>query len=314
MTPARTEREGAAIGIAAILATTSLMALGDALVKRIGTDIGVWQIYVLRSLIALPLTLALIALTARRLETIPKHPGWILLRSAALMAMWVAFYAALPVLSLPVIAAAYYTGPLFITALASPLSGEPVGPRGWAAVLIGFLGVLVILGPGTDAFNWAALLPVLAAFFYALAAIITRTKCRGESPLVLSLALNLSFLVVGIVMSAALALSAGAPETMSIPRFLARPWAATELSQWLVIAGLAGLAVAIGAGVAKAYQSGPPQVIAAFDYAYLVFACLWSWAFFSVAPEPMTILGMVLIAGAGLLSLRATQARIRPAI
>lgn len=79
--------------------------------------------------------------------------------------------------------------------------GEPVGRRRWLAVLAGFIGVLIILRPGAESFsNFSpdALPPILAAVFYALAAILTRSKCADENPVTLSLALSVSFLVWGL--------------------------------------------------------------------------------------------------------------------
>ena len=66
---------------------------------------------------------------------------------------------------------------------------------------------------------------------------------------------------------------------------------------------MACLIVATSAGVAKAYQSGPSSVIATFDYSYLVFAVLWSFLFFSELPRLSTVIGMLSIAGAGLMTL-----------
>jgi drug/metabolite transporter (DMT)-like permease len=222
--------------------------------------------------------------------------------------MWLAFYAALSVFSLPVVAAAYYTAPLFITLFSALIVGEPVGPRRWIGILIGFMGVLVILRPGTAAFSWLTLLPILSAVFYALAAIVTRTRCIDERPLALSLALNLSFLLTGAVASAAIALWAPAATLVDANPFLFGDWSAMGVREWQIVAMLAVLIVAVSAGVAKAYQCAPPAIIATFDYSYLVFAAFWSFAIFSDVPDAATIVGMILIAGAGLLviSLRST--------
>ena len=283
-----------------MLATALVMAFGDALAKRISADFSLWQVYLLRSLFAVPLTVALPRLGGGTLRS--KALGWIALRSALLMAMWVFFYAALASLSLPVVAAAYYTGPLFITGFSALLIREPIGGRRWLAIGLGFLGVLAILRPGTAAFSWLALLPVLSAMFYALAAIVTRVKCAEENPLMLSLGLNLSFALFGAVGSLVLILFGPLPGAAE-HRFLFGPWAEMGLSQWGIIALMAVLIVAVSVGVAKAYQSGPPAIIATFDYSYLIFAAFWSVVFFAELPDGSTLLGMLLIGGAGLLTL-----------
>lgn len=299
--PSNHHPERTTLGVIVIVVTASVMAFGDALVKHVASDFSLWQIYVMRSLVAIPLTIALLLFSVRPAEIMPKSSGWAFLRSTLLVMMWITFYAALPVLSLSVVAASYYTGPLFITLLSALLIDEPVGLRRWIAISIGFIGVLVIIRPGTEAFSHLTLLPIASAVFYALAAIITRTRCIDEKPLVLSLALTVSFLMVGAIGTAAIVWwGPAAPETSAYP-FLLGHWTTMGVREWGIIALLAVLIVAISSGVAKAYQSGPPAIIATFDYTYLVFAAFWSFVFFSEVPGAATIIGTLLIAAAGLL-------------
>jgi drug/metabolite transporter (DMT)-like permease len=302
--PIRHTPENIAVGVIVIVVTGFTMAFGDALVKYISSDFTLPQIFVLRSLVAIPVLLALLLFNHRPREILPRSIGWTLLRSALLVLMWICFCAALPILSLPVVAAAYYSGPLFIALLSALLIGEPVGPRRWTAVLIGFIGVLVILRPGTQAFSYATLLPIGSALSYALAAIVTRARCAAERPLVLSLALNLSLLAAGAIAAGALHVWQPSASRGAAYPFLLGHWGVMGVREWGVIALLAVLIVAVSAGVAKAYQSGPPALIATFDYGYLVFAAFWSFVFFSEPPDVLTIMGMLLIAGAGLLIVR----------
>ncbi len=298
-----------------IVATTFTMAFGDALVKSISADFTVWQIYVLRSFVAIPLTIGLLLFRGGPASIRPRSIGSTALRSMLLMLMWIAFYAALPILSLPVVAAAYYTGPLFTTLLSALLIGEPVGPRRWTAILIGFIGVVVILRPGTDAFSFVTLLPIASALCYALAAIITRTRCIDEKPLVLSLALNISFLAVGAIATGAIVMwNPTEPQATAHP-FLLGHWTTMGGREWAIITLLAILIVAVSSGVAKAYQSGPPAIIATFDYTYLIFAAFWSLVMFADVPDIATAAGMLLIAAAGIVSVaRPRDSRRAPSL
>jgi drug/metabolite transporter (DMT)-like permease len=304
--PPDIKSERIALGVATMVATDFAMSFADAAVKYVSTDFTLWQIYVARSIPAIALIAALALLGPRPIRILPRSPGWAGARSLLLMAMWIAFYAALSLLSLPVVAAAYYTAPLFITLFSAAIVGDRIGPRRWSAILIGFLGVLVILRPGTAAFSWLTLLPILSAVLYALAAIVTRTRCIDERPLALSLALNLSFLATGAVATAARALWAPGDRVVALNPFLLGPWSPMGGREWLVIAFLAVLIVAVSIGVAKAYQCGPPAVIATFDYSYLPFATFWSFAIFSELPDVPTLAGMVMIAGAGWLVIAGT--------
>ena len=287
-----------------ILASVFLMSLGDALVKQISTELTLWQIFVVRSILAIPISIFPLLYRPRPWVVQPKGLRWIVLRSGLLVSMWVAFYTALPVLNLSVVAAALYTGPLFIALFSALLLREPVGLWRGLSLVLGFVGVLVILRPGTNAFASAMLLPIVSAVLYSLAMIITRSKCIGEAPLVLSLVLNASFLLAGVVATGALALWGPSPQDATADPFLLGQWVPMGEREWALMALMALLIVAVSAGVAKAYQSGPAAIIATFDYAYLVFAAFWGFVFFAERPDVATVVGMILIAGAGVLVTR----------
>lgn len=98
--------------------------------------------------------------------------------------------------------------------------------------------------------------------------------------------------------------------------FLFGGWSRMDGGDWQVIGVLAVLMVGVSVGLAKAYQSPQPQVIATFDYAYLVFAAFWGFAFFGEIPNSWTLTGMALIAAAGMVVLhagmRARKAGVAP--
>ncbi len=294
---ARPQRTGE--GIATILASVLAMAFADAVVKLVSADLTLWQVFIARSLVAVPLMVALLLVTGIGLGL--RAPGWALLRSGLLVLTWIAFYAALPVLSLSVAAVAVYTNPIMIALLSALLIGEPVSGRQWTGVLLGFLGVVAILKPGTDAFSWFTLLPLLAAALYAVAMILTRSKCQEEAPLTLGLALHGSFLVTGLIATAVLALLGLANGTVAAYPFLFGGWAPMGLPEWGLMALIGALSAAYFVGVARAYQIAAPPIIATFDYAYLVSAALWGFVFFAETPDLLTVCGMVLITAAGLL-------------
>ena len=295
------------LGIGLIVASVFLMSFGDALIKLASASFTVWQIFVLRSLIALPLLLLVMRLRAGAEPLLPRSPGWVALRSALLTVMWIAYYAALPLISLSAAAVAFYTAPMFIALLARAFIGEAVGPGRWLGIMLGFAGVLVVLQPGADTFSPAALLPVLAAMLYAIAAIVTRARCQAERPLALAVGLNLGLLMAGLLASSALALMPAPTAQASAHPFLFGPWATMSASEWAVMTVLALLMVCFGTGVAMAYQVAPASVVGAFDYAYVAFAVLWSYLFFGEQPEPLAIVGMALIAAGG-----ALVAGVRP--
>ncbi len=293
----RQDRTG--LGIVIILGSVLTMAFADAVVKLVSANITVWQVFVARSLVAIPLLAALGVLGGTNFSL--KAPKWALLRSALLLLTWLAFYASFPVLDLSVAAVAVYTNPIMIALLSALLIGEPVHGRQWGGVLLGFAGVLAILKPGTEAFSWFTLLPLMGAAFYALAMVLTRSKCQDEDPLGLALSLHGAFLVTGLIATAVLALIGFNAETKAAFPFLLGDWAPMGLREWGLMILIGALSAAYSIGVAKAYQIAPPPVIATFDYAYLVSAALWGFVFFAETPDLLTVAGMVLITAAGVL-------------
>lgn len=285
-------------GIVIIVASVLTMAFADAVVKLVSSDLTIWQVFVARSLVAIPIMIALALATGVGLK--PRTP-WVLVRSALLLLTWLALYASLPVLSLSVAAVAIYTNPIMIALLSAMLIGEPVSPRQWGGVLLGFLGVVAILKPGTDAFSWFTLLPLSGAVFYALAMVLTRSKCQDEAPAALAVSLHGAFLVTGFVATMVLALMGFDADTQAIFPFLLGDWAPMGRREWGLMAMLGALSAAYFVGVARAYQIAPPSIIATFDYGYLVSAALWGYLFFSEKPDGLTLGGMVLITMAGLL-------------
>lgn len=287
------------LGAAIILASVLTMAFADAVVKLASAEMTLWQIFVARSLVALPILYAVAR--ARGVDLRPRAAKWVLLRSALLVPTWLAFYASLPVLSLSVAAVAVYTNPIIIALLSALLLGEPVSARRWGGVLLGFLGVIAILRPGAESFDPAVALPLLGAACYALAMVLTRGRCRDEAPLALALSLHGGFLVAGLAAIIILdAVNLGAESRAAAP-FLLGGWRPMGADEWGLMALIGALSAAYFLGVARAYQIAAPSLIAAFDYAYLVSAALWGFVFFAETPDALTIVGTILITFAGLI-------------
>ncbi|MEX2299094.1 MAG: DMT family transporter [Dongiaceae bacterium] len=296
------------LAVVLIVASVLLLSAADAAVKAMSADYSLWQIYAARAIFSVPVLLLILALGGIGQWFQVVRP-WILLRSLLLVGMWIAYYAALPSMDLSVAATALYTTPLFIACFSSLFAGEPVGRTRWIGIAIGFIGVLVILRPGADDFSIWTLLPILAAILYALAAIVTRLRCASESPLVLALGLHLCLLFAGIVGTVSIALF----DPPASDNFFLGRWTPMDLRDWAIMAGLGIVMVAIATGVAKAYQIGASSVVGTFDYTYLVFAALWGVLFFSETLDAMTVTGILLIIGAGVIVLRRPRVPVEDA-
>ncbi len=155
-----------------------------------------------------------------------------------------------------------------------------------------------------DGFNGYALLPLVSAILYALAMILTRTKCREENPLVLSLGLNVSFVAIGLLATLLIATIGGPGDEAQGTSFLFGEWSIMGKTEWLSMALLAAAVIIGSVGAAIAYQVGPPATVATFDFVYVGFAGVWGVLFFAEVLDGVTITGMALIIAAGVLAVR----------
>jgi drug/metabolite transporter (DMT)-like permease len=288
------------LAVTVIVFTVLALSLGDALIKFASKEFVISQIFVLRSLLVLPVLLVFLWIKQPNALGTPPALGWTILRSVMLVAMWVCYYLALPKLNLSVAAAAFYTLPIFITLFSSAIIGDKISRLGWIAVFIGFLGVLLILRPKAGDFNFYALLPLVSAVLYAFSMILTRTKCRAVHPVVLSVALNITFVVTGILSAILIDLFAVQPRT----GFLLSPWAQMGNVEWAAMAILAASILIGSVGTAIAYQRARPEIIGTFDFAYVAFALVWGLVFFDEIPDLVSLVGIAMIVAAGIISLR----------
>lgn len=289
------------LAIVTILLATLCMALQDAIVKWSSSDLTLWQLFTIRGCIALIMLWVLLRFRFSQGDKWPINWFWSSLRSCLLVLMYISFYFALYLVDLSVAAGLYYTGPLFIVLFSWLLLKEQVRWFNLVSVVLGFIGVIVIIMPGDSDISVAIVLPILSAFFYALAMVTTKGKCQEESLMALVISLNVAFVLIGSLVSGLILLLDLPIDLSNEAPFLMGHWAPIESQQWAVLFMLAFINVAIHFLLAKAYKIGKPVIVAGFDYSYLVFAVFWGWLLLSEIPKINTLLGIVLIIGAGLL-------------
>jgi len=308
--PTRVAPQNVGLGVALIIATAITISVQDVVFKLFSSEMPLWQIFALRGCFAVPALAVWAWISARGGAALRAAFGlWSLLRALFITGTFLAFYAALPFLSLSTVGAANYTAPIFITVLSAYVIREPVSPMGWLGVFLGFAGVLVLLQPGTEAFSPWALLPIFGACSYAVAHLITRSKCQAIPVAALSLAQNAMMLTAGLVISLGLAVLRPDGDIARAFPYIFGTWSPVEATDWLVLIALAGFSVVLGMMLAGAYKAAPPAIVGTFEYSYLVCVAAWDVLFFGLALGAATGAGMVMIVAAGLLVLRSnTQA------
>jgi len=197
---------------------------------------------------------------------------------------------ALNYLQLAQTSAIMFSAPLVVTALAGPFLGETVGIRRWAAVCVGFAGVLIVTRPGTGTMHWAALLSFCSTLSYASYSILTRRMHRTESPSAL-------MMIAGMVGAVALA--------------PVGPSAVVDVEGWLwILALMTGAFGVIGhAALVMAHKVTSASVLAPFVYTQMIWMILLGYIVFGDLPDVWTLVGTAVIASAGIYVLHRERVR-----
>lgn len=295
-------RLGDNVAVLFVMAATFMMATQDALIKLLTSDVSIWQLFVIRSLLSIAVLCAFACVFPLRESLLPTQRKWSLLRSSLMTFMYLAYFTALSLLDLSMVAAAYYTSPIFIALIAFYLARQ-INLWQIAFIGVGFVGVLIIINPFSDTLTAWVFVPILSAILYASAMVLTKVKCQDESPLSLVLSLNVGSLFYSTL---ALLIIHGFG-IMSDEHYLLKPWRPLPLDTWGWISLLVLLNVGIHWFLSKAYQIGKPVVVAGFDYSYLLFAAFWGYVLLGEQVAVNTIIGAVLIGASGILLLKSQK-------
>lgn len=290
-----------------ILTYAVIIGFTDNFVRVIAAESGLWQFHLSRGLIAL----ALIGLAAgpMGLRLRPVNLGAVVARSALHGAAMIIYFGALAFLPVALVAAGLFTAPIFVLLISGLVFGERIGPYRIAAVLVGFVGVVLVLGPQAMAgASLPALLPVLAGLIYAMGNITTRRLCSQESAATLLAGFFIALMMIGAVGLAVVALFP-IPVPAGVDGFLQRGavWPSAAVWFWTFVQA-AGSLIAVGMMV-RAYLIADVTRVAVFEYAILPASAIWAWVIWNERLDWLAIIGMVLISLAGLMiAVRARQA------
>lgn len=196
--------------------------------------------------------------------------------------------------------AIFFVSPLLISIASVVFLGETVGPRRWTTIGLGFLGVLIVLRPGTEAFQLAFLLPLAAAFGYAALHILTRKIGVTESGASLAFYIQVTFLVVSLGIGLSLGDGRfGAQDHPSLA-FLFRAWIWPAGVDWPILVAVGVTSAFGGYAIGQAYKLSEAAFVAPFEYAAMPMAVLWGYLVFSELPDTVAVFGILLILGSGI--------------
>lgn len=263
------------------LAGFGVFATHDAMIKVLAATYSPVQIVFCIALFSFPLILLMLARDPLKDTLIPRHPGWVAARGVSVsLSALLAFYA-FSVLPMAQVYAILFATPLMITLLAVPVLGEKVGVRRLAAVVVGLIGVLVVLRPGSADLSLGHLAALGGATMGAASSVITRRVGKVERSAVLLLyAMAGNFVLMGVLMP-----------------FVYKPMAGPDAALMIVVAVFAFAAMQF---LILAYRRAEAVVVAPMQYSQILWALAYGALFFDETPDLLTLVGAGIVMASGL--------------
>lgn len=267
-------------GAAMLMVAACLFTVMVTLIKFIGANLHVTQILFVRQLVMSLIVMPQI-LNGFPGALATSRPMLQLVRIALAITAMLCGFTAIIHMPLADVTAIGFSKSFFITIFAIFVLAESVGPRRWLAVLVGFFGVAIMLGPGSSGFSGYAVLALVGAAAAGMVMVLIRLLSRTETATTI---LSWQALGVGIA--------------MALPAFYFWKWP-TPI-EWLLLAAMGGISYVAQMANIMAYRWGEASVLASLDYVRLLYATLFGWLFFATLPNVSTWIGAGIIVAASI--------------
>jgi drug/metabolite transporter (DMT)-like permease len=279
------------LGIGMMLGGMFLFSLNDAIGKWLVATYSVGQVLLIRSLFALVVLAVLLRASGFAPVLRVDRPAVQAVRVAFSTAEVFCFYTAVTYLPLADVMTYWLAAPIYVAAMSPFLLGERVGPLRWAAIALGFLGVLIALAPSGAVAPVATVAAVLGSLSFALM-IVTGRSLRGTPDTTLVFWQTAGALAAGLVLAPA-------------------AWVPPTPVDFALL-GLLGV-VAMGAHICvnRALKLADAATVAPMQYTLLPFAIVLGWLFFRDVPGPAMLAGAAIIIGSGLVIFYRERAAAR---
>lgn len=258
-----------------------VFATHDVFIKYLGGAYSPFQMVFFATLFSFPLVTIMLMQDKTEGNLRPIYPGWTLIRTLCTTANALSVFYAFTVLPLAQVYAILFAMPLLITILSIPVLGEKVGIHRWLAVVVGLIGVIVVLRPGSTELTLGHAAALASACLGALASIIVRKVGREERSIVMMIyPMVTNFVLMGILM-------VWTYEPMPLP----------DLGGAAAIAlfGFAG-----GMFLVLAYRAAEAAIVAPMQYSQIIWATIFGYFLFDEKLDAATMLGAGIIIASGL--------------
>ena len=303
------------LGVGSLMLSLLIFSLQDIAIKGMGGQYPVLEIVIFRTIISIPCTLLFFYYEGRRGIPTTKQAKLEILRGFLLFLSFTTYMMALAALPLAEVASIRNAAPLMITLLSVIWLSEKVGLRHWFALVIGFIGVLLIVRPGTASFNLGSVFILLSTLFYALSVMLTRQLRTTDSSATMAFYSSLVYLILACIVAPISILVGEIPNAHPSIAFLLRAWSTPNILDFVIMCGL-GMVWASGMYfMARAYSFTEASVIAPFEYVTLPINVFWGFAIWHEFLTLLTWAGafLTLLSGLYILNLGQEKPSIKAA-
>lgn len=288
------------LGMGAGLGAFFMFTLMNVFAKLLSENHSVIEIAFYRNLIAsIPFLILVFVFGRREILVIKSKPALVGVRAALGSLSLVTTFAAFSLMPMADATAIMFTSSLFIPVLGLLILRESVGPYRWGAVLLGFVGVLIMLRPSGDVNTLGITVALSAAFMHAILQIILRFLGRHESPETVTF----YFLIIGTFLTA-----------LPLPFVAVRP----SLSEVPLLFGVGLTGAAAQWLLSTAFRNAPAAIVTVFNYSGIVWATLLGWMIWNDWPLPTVFVGAAVVIASNVLIIwrearrgQVTGARVR---
>jgi len=287
-------------GILFILLGMFIFAIQDTLMKYIISSVALYEVYLIRTFVSLLVIIFYLKITDKPIIFKTHYPILTLCRILLFFAGFSFFYISLTIMPLATANALFFCSPFLITIFAKFILKEQVGIRRWTAVIIGFVGVMIILNPDFSNFDYLSTLPILCAFCYALSMIIIKKTSDKDNVYSQSLQFNAAAVIISLTFY--FFIGDGQYDNINHPasQYILREWFG-NLEFTLPFMIIMGFSAALAfLSLFTAYRISSAAVISPFEYSILLWTSLSGWFFFDEIPSTRVFIGMFLIVSGGI--------------
>lgn len=295
------------LGVASLVLSVLIFSLQDIAVKWIGSDYPVMEIVIFRTIVSLPFTLLFFRYEGGRGLPTTKQHKLQYIRGVFLFLSFTTYFMGLTALPLGEVASIRNSAPLMITFLSVVLLGEKVGPRRWLALIVGFVGVLLIVRPGSVSFNMGSVFILIATLFYTFSIMLTRRLQSTDSSATMAYFSTFVYLVATAILVPLTVFVGEIPDAHPSIAFLFRAWTMPTLIDLGIMSGM-GLVWAGGMYfMARAYSLALASIAAPFEYSGLPISVMWGFVLWHEIPSATTWIGALLTITSGVYILYRDQ-------